>query len=167
MAFASPLCRRPTVPVMPMAAAFHPIPAPRRWPGCGEQARILNSPPHQVLRRPRLQRRFHCHHQRQRRHHCQRPVPHRPATAAMIATAAATMDLLLQLRLQLRLQRQPQSPRRHQHQHLPSVAARLLPVATQIWTCQIRTSVRLPYSQGVRETQAIQRCINRRTLILS
>src|SRR6478672_3960697 len=47
MPFASPLCRRPLIPVTPMAAAFLPAThAQHHWLGCGEQARCLDSPQH-------------------------------------------------------------------------------------------------------------------------
>ncbi len=144
----------PIIPVMPMEAAFQPATLARRhWPGCGEQARFLDSL-HPALRQHRrsLQHRRPLQHRRRP----QLPALHRPA--AMMATGAITAQPRPLHQLPLPRLHPPRLPRHYP----PAIAAHLLRVVSQTWTCRTGTSVRSRFLRAIRETLVIRRFINPR-----
>ena len=155
MPFAPPLCRRPLIPVTPMAAAFQPaIHAQLHWPGYGELARCQDSP-HPALHQP----------QHQRRSQRLAPLLCRSIPATVVAAAADTTDTTIttQHPRQLRFPLQPQHLRRPQQ----PTAARRPRVAIQTLISRTAISLRLPCLRAILGTQAIQQHINRQQQISS
>ena len=128
--------------------------ARRHWPGCGEQARFLNSQQSLFQRRSLL----YCH-----------PLPRlRPllflsaAATAAPAEAAGTMatTITTQRLRQLLFPLRPQ----HLRRSLQATAARRPRVASQILICRIVISLRRrPCLRVIPGTQAIRRRINRQS----
>ncbi len=130
------LCRRPIVCVMltdPPLHPTHPAHARLRWPGCGEQARLLDSP--QPSFQPRLPLRP-CRFLSPRQRHF--------TAAAIVDTVVATMMI---------------RPRRQRLHRYPR-QRRSLRSTTEAWISRRHSSVLYLCLWAIRGTQVIRRPIN-------